>query len=357
MIKTRLGLFSGVFLIVVGTAHSWPQRAAAVCIDPTAPALCFDGFLNSPLPEGGATTLVKTGGHLVVGNLLGTRAVGSTCTAPTSGDEITIDDPDDAGKRGYSVDLDDTEIPTDTTAYFVELDGYWGVETPDNWETDPIPIGFRESGGTITACANFDVTPIECPDVLVEFKAGSSLGTVKCPAGELFTVPAPIILQKIVAHGTCPGGSCSDECEARRKTKLEFRFKNTLDFTVVQGCTDTDDNALASKEFNAKFVLIQPDLRTCTESCLPPDRAIDAPVSRGGTTPPIRTVRLLAAESSTGRNGARASGSFVITREFLGDIPTVGTWGLVVMVQLVLVAGTVVFRRRLPMISAVGHGC
>ena len=131
MIKTRFGLFSGVFLMVVGVAHSWPQRAAAVCIDPTAPALCFDGFLNRPLPEGGATTLVKTGGHLVVGNLLGTRAVGSTCTAPTSGDEITIDDPDDAGKRGYSVDLDDTEIPTDTTAYFVELDGYWGVETPD----------------------------------------------------------------------------------------------------------------------------------------------------------------------------------------------------------------------------------
>ena len=359
MIKTRLGLFSGVFLIVVGTAHSWPQRVAAVCIEPGGGGLCFDGFVNQPIGSTAELTIDANANLLVFGLQFTppSSAGRSACNPPGSGDEITPDDPHDAGNRGYSVHLKDTKIPDDTTAYFVELDGYWGTKA-NTWNTSPLPpIGFTENNGTITACADFNVTSLGCTHVLVEFKAGSSGGTVKCPAGDLFTVGAPIILQKIVAHGTCPGNSCDgdneDQCDARQKTMLEFSFKSPLDFTVVQGCTDKDGNTLTAKEkeFNARSVLIQPDLRTCAESCPSADRAIDAPVSRGGNTPPIRMVRLLAAESS-GRSGARVDGSFVITKEFLGDIPTVGTWGLVVMVQLVLVAGTVVFRRRLPMISA-----
>lgn len=372
MFKSRFGLFSGVFLLVLGNAHSWPQRAAAVCVPPAPPGSeCFGPFLNNPV---GNAVLTLNGNMLEVSNLIDNRrtAARAPCTAPSSGDEIVFSDEDEndqahtAGKQGHRIGLEDTVIPTDTTAFYTDLQAYWGIscatESHCPWATDDIPIGFSKVGTDIIACANFDVAPINCAQVLVEFRAGGGNEIITCPSGELFRVPndETIILQEIVATATCPGQSNCSELEARQTAQLEYRFKNPVSITANATCTNNDGSN--NLTFSAKFVLIKPDLDSCMlatcQACpSPADRASDGAFSRGGNTPPIRRIELLAAESSAS-NRAPVPGSFTIRSEAIGRIiPTVGTWALVVMVQLVLVAGTVVLRRRLPAIRTIGYGC
>lgn len=374
MFKARLRLFSGVFLLAVGVAHSLPQVAAAKGSSDTAgshdsvdlqqadmlsqsndersgtcsavpPDLCFDEFLNIPIGDA-ILTLVGELGDLEVSNLSlsdESTAVGTACTVPTSGVEIALGSKAaKAGDDGYTVTKKRTKIPDDVTSYFVELAEYWGIScTGTAWVTDPIPIGFRTSGGSITACADFSVDPIFCSTVQVEFKKGSSTGVIECPAGNLFSVPdtTTITLKKVLARATCRNGngSCA-ESASRDRAKLEFRLASEVSgLTEDAGCTVIS----GTSPFSAQRIFIKPKLSTCSETCSVSDR--------GGNTPPIRTMKILSASASR----SRAQGSFIITQEAVGDIPTVGTWGLVVLVQLVLVAGTVVFRRQLPIVGTI----
>ena len=396
MIKTRFGLFSGVFLIVVGTAHNWSQPASAQSPSGTAgsddsvdihqasrlsqsgdeedvtnasnPArggIVFRGFLNNAV--GGASIQFDVGlDALVVSGLTVSNrstAVGTACPPPSKGSEVVFnnDDAKKAGDKGFTSKKKDITIGNpnhspqpDLTSYFVQLDKYWGIScTTTAWVTDPIPIGFRTSGSTMTACADFNVDPIFCSTVQVEFKAGSSTGMIVCPAGSLFSVPGGssdnlITLKSVATHATCTGGGCAENA-ARDKATLEFVFSSDVSATPDAGCTVQS----GTSPFSAKKILIKPVLSSCSETCTSSGRATDDSLSRGGNTPPIRRMSFLTEFDSTASNRALVPGSFIILDEAIGgDIPTVGTWGLVVMVQLVLVAGTVVFRRRLPMISA-----
>ena len=228
----------------------------------------------------------------------------------------------------------------DLTDFFVELDGYWGTtKSPEDWSTDPIPIGFATANGRITAHADFDVCPIFCSTVVVEFLGGASPGAIECPSGDLFSVSdsTTVTLRRVLARGTCRGmnGMC-DECAARSMAELEFDLAD-----VVWGWEANEACTVISGEppfcFSANKIRIKPKLADCLEVVAdPPGCASTAPAATcsgigvatadaqtvGGNSPPMYKVRLLAA--STARAGqtsaAAVPGSFVILDEAICDV-------------------------------------
>lgn len=368
-----------------GDAAVWSESASA---ESSGGGLCPDGVLfrkNANCPLGGAI-LTPVGTTLVVSSLTvpdssASSAVVAACTAPSSGDEIEPADPEKAGDNGFKVKLDDTEIPTDVTAFYVQLDDYWGTsKTNPAWQTDPIPIGFRssqsEGNTTVTGCADFDECPIFCTKVVVEFQGGGAPGTIECDPGDLFSVTGPdvvVTLRKVIAKGTCHNGNGScNECNARRKSELQFVLAEVVGgWQKAAGCTSKDTGP-----FTANKIFIRPKLSSCREvadsptcstpgggaNCPDPSSATGDVQTAGGNTPPLRKISLLAEEAvlrSGQTNAAAIAGSFVILDESicidpecLGTIPTVSAWGVGVLALVLCASATVLLRRSKPTIEA-----
>lgn len=359
-----------------------------------AGGLVYRGFENCPVNAATLALDVGLDGLTVkLPSATGSAAALAACTAPFDGSEINPDDPDNAGKNGFRVDLDNVAIPDDMTEYSVQLEGYWGTASTDNWATAAIPITFKASvegeTTTVTACTNFDVTPVNCSTVVVEYKGGGSPGEFECPAGDLFSVDnATITLRTLVTHATCQGGTCGDdstECAPRERATAEFVFASVVnDLSMNGACTAIS----GSSPFSAKKILIRPKLSTCNDGTTCGERqsagglsdshpAMDAVYVAGGNTPPIRSIKLLgeaSAERAGQASAAAVAGTFTILDEayctfdeigackdgFDNDcdglidlldpdcdgVPTVSEWGLVLMALVLCMAATLVMRRR-----------
>jgi len=308
-----------------------------------------------------------------------------------------------AGDDGFRIDNADTRIPQDVTDYFVELDGYWGTTlSPEPWSTDSIPIGFATANMKITGSANFDVCPIFCSTVEVEFRGGQSPGRIECPSGDLFSVSdsTTVTVRSVVAHGTCRGGGgACNECAARDNAALQFDLAEVVEGWVVDEAVCTV--MAGDPPFTASRIRIKPKLADCREeaanppnctgiavgpACSGPDSPTDVARAAGGNTPPMYRLKLLAshAASADQTNAAAIPGSFIILDEAVcdlqeigaacqdgkdndcdgytdcadpdcadnvvacpnGRIPAISTWGLPVLTLATLTAGTVILRRR-----------
>lgn len=314
----------------------------------TCPAKCpggemptvFRGFDNCALPP---ATIAIVKDALVVS--LGPSPLSATFaagTAPSGGDEICVGvEFERAGYDGFRIENDDTKIPQDVTDYFVELDGYWGtMKSPEPWITDPIPIGFATAGAKITARADFDVCPIFCSIVEVEFQGGQSPGKIECPSGDLFSVSdsTTVTVRRVVAHGTCPGGTGCSKCTARGNAELQFVLAE-----VVEGWVVEDPACIVvagDPPFSASTIRIKPKLADCREeSANPPGCSSTASVAAcpgtghataaqavGGNTPPMYRLRCLAvgAASSDQTNAAAVPGSFTILDAASCDLQETG---------------------------------
>jgi hypothetical protein len=347
-------------------------------------AVSFRGFDNFPLGQA-ILTIDGVLDDLVVSNLTVTSAAAaaaSVCTAPASGGEICLAPvKQTAGDRGVRVEKVSTRIPNDVTSYYVQVEEYWGSTITDpDWETNPMPVGFRTSGGSIIGCADFDQCPIYCDDVEVEFSGGRSPGKIECPAGDLFSISSSttIKLQRIKLRGLCPGGGCS-EAAAKAQTRLEFHLGAIVSgFTAQPGCTVT----AGSGPFTARRIYVRPVRSSCMEAaddCTPATSCgIGGPppggAALGGTTPPILSIKLLA-QTATLATAASVEGTFRIEDEAIctlsetgacgdgydndcddlvdlldpecppNDIPAMSTWGVAVL-ALVLCTAAVLFLRR-----------
>lgn len=368
--------------------HDEPVAGAAaneslLCPEfPTA----FDGFYNLEVGKNASVNVM--GNELIVSGLSVTSAV-TSCTPPANGVDVCLGLSEQAaGDNGMRIEHVDTRIPDDITAYFVQLNEYWGsrTTTPD-WITDPMPIGFRTGGGLITACADFNKCPINCTMVVVEFKGA---GTIECPAGDLFSVSdsTTLILRRILVHGLCHGGNgtCNEEVAKARAT-LEFVFSSAVSWTPNGACTVPP----GPTSFSASRVRIKPKRSTCSEmaAACQQDTCCDAltnpssTAALGGTTPPILSVKLLA-ETMTEAGTAGVAGQFRISEEAVCSVsesgacsdgldndcdglvdsedtncytydpavPALSTWGVGIFAVALCTAGALLLRRRI----AAGQG-
>lgn len=350
------------------------QEAMVADLVATAAGTCpaattFRTFDHYPI---GSANLNVVSNALVVSNL-GVVSPTTTCTAPPHGAEACLGPASQpAGDLGLWIEQVATLIPTEVSAYSVELGGYWGrADSTPPWVTDPIPIGFRTGGGSVTACADFDVCPIYCNDVEVRFVFGPSTGTMVCPAGDLFSVAdsPPIALGRVVVFGRF------------FDTGIAFVFDAPVaNLTPAGGCTVLPPG---SSPFNALAVIIRPTncsptpLDACSSTTCCSSGAGAAAL--GGTTPPILSVKLLA-ESFTSANAAATVGQFVVSDEaictateigacsdgvdndcdLLVDgadpdchIPTMSTWGIGALALALCIAATLLLRRaKRAMVSA-----
>lgn len=297
----------------------------------------FLGIDNCPI---GDATLSLNGPESLTVTLPDTTvpppAVGE-CTVPPEGCEIDTIDDESAGNEGFIVSAQQIVIPDDMTAYFVELDGYWGLSL-NNWDTaSPSQTGFRHDAGTTHACADFNVSPVNCSTVVVEYRGGGPPGSFECPNGNLFSISGQsITLRSIIARGTCRGGGvgCS-ECDARDRAKVEFVFAENVSGWAVNGACTLIDGGV---NFDARIISIKPKLSSCDdgETCgelrsgagpsviNQPTNGVHA---AGGNTPPLRKISLLAeaAALNTDSSAAAVAGSFTVLNEAVCELIETGS--------------------------------
>lgn len=349
----------------------------------------FRGFDNVPLD---AANLSISNDELIVSNLGTTTTPITTCTPPQNGVEVCPGSLSQlAGDYGAWVEQVATLIPTAVTSYFVQLGGYWGIaDSMPPWVTAPIPIGFRTGSNTVTCCADFNVCPIRCDNVEVEFKLGPSTGKMVCPSGDLFSVSttSPITLGRVFVRGLCIGGygNC-DPAKARARAAIVFVFDSVVTgiSPMMPGCMVT----AGTSPFSAAAIVIKPQISSCQDSdagCTEPTccGGAGSAAALGGTTPPILGVRLTAVGVEDAAAAAASTvGAFRILDEAictvtetaacgdgvdndcdglvdladpdctLSSIPAISTWGLAVFtIGLCLAAALLLRRARGAMVRA-----